>query len=105
MRLRKDLNDTNNDFSARSYTTFVDLVKDKSQLVYAGGANPVTDIGHSSMMNAKVNGFDFGILGKPDLGRRPKLTPLPDVFYIYPTGVGALLLLRRTHSCRPRRSR
>ncbi|CAE7015230.1 hypothetical protein CFE70_002635 [Pyrenophora teres f. teres 0-1] len=92
-RLRKDLDDTNNDFSARSYATFVDSVKDKSRLMYAGGANPVTDIGHSSMMNAKVNGFDFGILGKPDLGRRPKLTPLPGVFYIYPQEANGDLLL------------
>ena len=61
--------------------------------MYAGGLNPVTDVGHSSMMNAKVNGFDFGVLGKPDLGRRPKLAPLAGVFYIYPPEASGDLLL------------
>jgi len=92
-RLRADLDDVNNDFSARSYASFVAEVKDKSQLMYAGGLNPVTDVGHSSMMNAKVNGFDFGVLGKPDLGRRPKLAPLAGVFYIYPPEASGDLLL------------
>lgn len=92
-RLRHDLDDVNNDFSARSYATFVDSVEDKLQLMYAGGLNPVTDVGHSSMMNAKVNGFDFGVLGKPDLGRRPKLAPLAGVFYIYPPETSGDLLL------------
>ncbi|KAF2714270.1 hypothetical protein K504DRAFT_488467 [Pleomassaria siparia CBS 279.74] len=93
-RLRKDLDDVNNDFSSRSYATFVDSVEDKSRLMYAGGLNPVIDVGHSSMMNAKVNGFDYRILGKSDLGRRPKLAPLAGVFYIYPPeNTGDLLLL------------
>jgi hypothetical protein len=92
-RLRKDLDDTNNDFSARSYATFVNSVEDKQKLLYMGGVNPNTDIGHSSMMNAKVNGFDFGILGKPDLGRRPKLLPMSGLFYIYPPETSGDLLL------------
>ncbi|KAF2729910.1 hypothetical protein EJ04DRAFT_568196 [Polyplosphaeria fusca] len=92
-RLRFDLDDVNNDFSARSYASFVAGVQDKSQLLYAGGLNPVTDVGHSSMMNAKVNGFDFGVLGKPDLGRRPKLAPLAGVFYTYPPETSGDLLL------------
>ncbi|GME49754.1 hypothetical protein K505DRAFT_412935 [Neofusicoccum parvum] len=92
-RLRRDLDDVNNEFAVRSYASFVAGVKDKSQLLYAGGLNPVTDVGHSSMMNAKVNGFDFGVLGKPDLGRRPKLAPLAGVFYIYPPETSGDLLL------------
>ena len=83
-RLRKDLDDVNNDFSARSYATFVDSVDDKMQLLYSGGMNLQTDVGHSSMMNAKVNGFDYGILGKSDFGRRPHLPLTVNTFYIYP---------------------
>lgn len=92
-RLRFDLDDVNNDFAALSYVAFVNSVKDKSQLLYAGGLNPVTDVGHSSMMNAKVSSFDFGVLGKPDLVRRPKLAPLAGVFYIFPPEASGDLLL------------
>ena len=54
------------------------------QLMYSGGMNLQTDVGHSSMMNAKVNGFDYGILGKSDFGRRPHLGLTVNTFYIYP---------------------
>ncbi|KAL1642557.1 hypothetical protein SLS58_005325 [Diplodia intermedia] len=91
--LRRDLDEVNTEFCGRSYASFVAGVKDKTQLMYAGGLNPDYDVGHSSMMNAKVNGFDFGILGKPDLGRRPRLAPLSGVFYIYPPEASGDLLM------------
>ncbi|KAI4161929.1 MAG: hypothetical protein LQ342_004495 [Letrouitia transgressa] len=92
-RMRKSLNDANNDHSIRSYVTFLAGVKDKSTLAYGGVFNPSTDIGSSSMSTALVR-LDFGILREPELTRRPNLAPLPGCLYFYPPeGEGDLPVL------------
>jgi trichothecene 3-O-acetyltransferase len=91
-RMRKDLNDVNNDFSVRSYVTFLAGVPDKSTLAYGGPFNPDTDIGSSSM--AQLSALpNFGVLGAPELIRRPNLAPIPGCLYFYPPEGGDLPVL------------
>ncbi|KAI4224140.1 MAG: hypothetical protein L6R36_004896 [Xanthoria steineri] len=82
--MRRDLNEANNEFSIRSYVTFLASVRDKAQLAYGGIFNPALDIGSSSMASAGVGSLRFGILGEPELMRRPKLNPVPGCLYFYP---------------------
>lgn len=82
-RLRGALNEANTPFAIRSYATFLASVEDKATLAYAGIFNPATDIGSSSMSTAQVN-LSFGILGEPELCRRPRLAPVPGCLYFYP---------------------
>lgn len=81
--LRKNLNEANTEFSARSYATFLAGEKDKSKLAYGGPFNLSTDIGSSSMAQAALV-LNFGLLGQPDFIRRPNLMPIPGVLYFYP---------------------
>lgn len=82
-RMRKDLNEVNNEFCVRSYATFIAGVPDKTTLAYGGPFNRDTDIASSSMAQARMV-LDYGMLGVPELLRRPKLTPIPGTFYFYP---------------------
>lgn len=82
-RLRADLNASNSEWAVRSYATFVAGVPDKSTLVYGGGFDPVLDIGNSSMSQLDFTALDFGVLGKPAFLRRPDLTPVPGVMYVF----------------------
>ncbi|KAI3338230.1 transferase family-domain-containing protein [Ustulina deusta] len=82
-RMRADLNESNTEWSVRSYATFLAGVSDKSTLVYGGGFNPMLDIGNSSMAQLDFTGLDFGILGKPEFLRRPNLSPAPGVMYVF----------------------
>lgn len=82
-KMRKNLNDVNNEWSVRSYATFIAGVPDKMTLAYGGPFNRVTDIGSSSMAQAAVV-LKFGILGVPELIRRPNLAPIPGTLYFYP---------------------
>lgn len=82
-RLRRDLNDVNNEFSVRSYATFIANEPDKSRIMYGGLYNPETDIGSSAMPN--IDFFhSFGPLGKPRFARRPNLAPIPGCVYFMP---------------------
>ena len=81
--LRSDLNEANTPFAIRSYATFLGSVSEKATLAYAGVFNPATDIGSSSMSTAQVS-LSFGILGEPELCRRPRLAPVPGCLYFYP---------------------
>ncbi|KAI4235934.1 MAG: hypothetical protein L6R40_006302 [Gallowayella cf. fulva] len=83
-QMRKDLNEANTEHSVRSYATFLAGVKDKSTLAYGGVFNPALDIGSSSMATAAVGGLGFGVLGEPELMRRPRLAPVPGCLYFYP---------------------
>ncbi len=92
-KMRKNLNEVNNEFSVRSYATFIAGVPDKMTLAYGGPFNRETDIGSSSMAQAAVV-LKFGILGVPELIRRPNLAPIPGTLYFYPPeGTGDLNLL------------
>ena len=92
-KMRKNLNEVNNEHSVRSYATFIAGVPDKLTLAYGGPFNRMTDIGSSSMAQAAVV-LDFGILGVPELIRRPNLAPIPGTLYFYPPeGTGDLNLL------------
>ena len=82
-RLRKDLNDVNNEFSVRSYATFIANEPDKSRIMYGGLYNPDTDIGSSAVANADFF-HSFGPLGVPQFARRPNLAPIPGCLYFMP---------------------
>ncbi|KAL8716693.1 MAG: hypothetical protein Q9225_006001 [Loekoesia sp. 1 TL-2023] len=83
-QMRKNLNEANTEYSIRSYVTFLASVKDKGELAYGGIFNPSLDIGSSSMAAAGVGNLGFGILGEPELMRRPWLNPVPGCLYFYP---------------------
>ena len=82
-RMRKNLNEVNNEWSVRSYATFIAGIPDKMKLAYGGPFNRETDIGASSMAQAAVV-LNFGILGVPKVIRRPALAPIPGTLYFYP---------------------
>ena len=81
--LRRNLNEMNTEYTARSYATFLANEKDKTKLAYGGPFNLSTDIGSSSMAQAALV-LNFGLLGQPDFIRRPNLMPIPGVLYFYP---------------------
>jgi hypothetical protein len=82
-RMRKSLNEANNEHSVRSYATFLSGIKDKTKLAYGGPFNRTTDIASSSMAQAAVL-LEFGVLGIPTLVRRPNLAPIPGTLYFFP---------------------
>jgi trichothecene 3-O-acetyltransferase len=82
-RLRKDLNDVNNEFSVRSYATYIANEPDKSRVMYGGLYNPDTDIGSSALPGADVL-HSFGPIGMPQFARRPNLAPIPGCIYFMP---------------------
>lgn len=86
--MRRDLNEANNEYSIRSYVTFLASVRDKAELAYGGMFNPALDIGSSSMASAGVGSLQFGVLGEPELMRRPRLSPVPGCLYFYPPESG-----------------
>ncbi|CAD0085706.1 unnamed protein product [Aureobasidium vineae] len=81
--LRKDLDTTNNEYSVRSYATFIARQPDKTKLMYTGPFNRQTDIASSSMAQASLV-LKFGLLGMPEFIRRPNLFPIPGTLYFYP---------------------
>ncbi|THX95958.1 hypothetical protein D6D02_05931 [Aureobasidium pullulans] len=93
--LRKDLDATNNEYSVRSYATFIARHPDKSKLMYTGPFNRQTDIASSSMAQASLV-LKFGLLGMPEFIRRPNLFPIPGTLYFYPPDVSGDLNL---HVC------
>jgi hypothetical protein len=82
-KLRTALNDVNNDFSVRSYATYIANTPDKSQLIYGGLYNTDTDIGASTVPNADFF-HSFGRIGTPQFARRPNLAPIPGCVYFMP---------------------
>ncbi|KAL3426663.1 trichothecene 3-O-acetyltransferase [Phlyctema vagabunda] len=82
-RLRKDLNEVNTEHSVRSYATFLSKIKDKRDVTYSGPNNREIDIGSSSMAQAKLM-LKFGVLGIPDMIRRPTLGGINGALYFYP---------------------
>lgn len=91
-RLRKDLNDVNNEHSVRSYATYIANEPDKSQILYGGLFNPDTDVGASAVSHT---GFfvSFGPLGVPAFVRRPDLAPIPGCVYFMPPENNSLIVL------------
>ncbi|KAH0393085.1 hypothetical protein KCU89_g12782, partial [Aureobasidium melanogenum] len=60
-KLRKNLNDVNNEKSVRSYATYIASVPNKTTLAYTGPFNGALDISSSSMAQAALV-FKFGAL-------------------------------------------
>jgi hypothetical protein len=82
-KLRKNLNDVNNEHAVRSYATYIAGIPDKTTLAYTGPFNRALDISSSSMAQAALV-LKFGSLGYPEYIRRPNLTPIPGTLYFYP---------------------
>ena len=81
--LRKTVEGVNTAYSARSWATFIANEPDKSTIMFGGSFNPDTDIGLSSLVHTELHNAEFGILGKPDLVRRPDFLPLQSCVYIW----------------------
>lgn len=82
-QLREDLNAVNNEFSIRSYATYIANTPDKSLSMYGGLFNKDTDVGASSVANDDFF-HSFGLLGKPEFARRPNLAPIPGCIFFMP---------------------
>ncbi|KAH8429031.1 uncharacterized protein LDX57_006702 [Aspergillus melleus] len=80
--LRKSVLDITNEYSLRSYVTYIANEPDKANIAYGGGFDPKTDLSCSSIAHIRVP--VFGDLGKPDLLRRPTYRPLPCSAYTAP---------------------
>lgn len=83
-KLRKELNEANNEFSIRSYATYIANEPDKTQVMYGGLYNPDTDIGASAVANADFFHSFGSLLGAPQFARRPNLAPIPGCVYFMP---------------------
>jgi hypothetical protein len=83
LHLRRTAEKVNNAYAVRSWATFIDREPDKSKIMFGGAFNPDTDIGVSSLLHASVSDVDFGVLGKPDLVRRPEFLPLEGCVYLW----------------------
>ena len=81
--LRKTVKDVNNEYSVRSWVTFIANEPDKSTIMFGGSFNPDTDIGLSSLAHAELHSAEFGVLGKPELVRRPNFLPLESCVYLW----------------------
>lgn len=81
--LRKTVEGVNTAYSARSWATFIANEPDKSTIMFGGSFNPDTDIGLSSLVHAELHSAEFGILGKPELIRRPNFRPLESCVYLW----------------------
>ncbi|KAJ5910074.1 hypothetical protein N7504_004717 [Penicillium tannophilum] len=83
-RLRKSLNEVNNEHSVRSYATYIANQPDKTQVMYGGMYNPDTDIGASAVPNADFFHSFGSLIGVPQFARRPNLAPIPGCIYFMP---------------------
>ncbi|KAF2204960.1 hypothetical protein GQ43DRAFT_446384 [Delitschia confertaspora ATCC 74209] len=96
--MRQAVAAVNNEYAVRSWATFVAQEPDKSKIMFGGAFNPDTDIGVSSLIHGSVQDVEFGGLGKPELVRRPRFSPLTSCIYLWTqTGGGdvdALLCLK-----------
>jgi len=81
--LRQAVQKVNNEYSVRSWATFIADEPDKSRIMFGGTFNPATDVGLSSLIHAGVQDTSFGILGKPDLVRRPNFRQLESCVYLW----------------------
>ncbi|ERF72995.1 hypothetical protein EPUS_08852 [Endocarpon pusillum Z07020] len=81
--LRRTARDVNNEYSVRSWVTFIANEPDKSSIMFGGSFNPDTDIGLSSLAHVELYSAEFGILGKPELVRRPNFHPLESCVYFW----------------------
>lgn len=81
--MRRAAEKVNTEYSVRSWATFVAREPDKSKIMFGGSFDPEKDVGMSSLIHASVHGFEFGILGKPDLVRRPNFLPLESCIYLW----------------------
>lgn len=81
--LRKAVQAVNNVYSVRSWVTFIANEPDKSMIMFGGTFNSDTDIGLSSLAHVELHSVDFGILGRPELVRRPNFSPLESVVYFW----------------------
>lgn len=81
--LRWTVKSVNNEYSVRSWVTFIANEPDKSTIMFGGSFNPDTDMGLSSLVHAELHSAAFGILGKPELVRRPNFTPLESCVYFW----------------------
>lgn len=81
--MRKAVQKVNTEYSVRSWATFIAKEPDKSRIMFGGAFNPETDVGLSSLIHAGVQDTSFGMLGKPDLVRRPNFRPLESCVYLW----------------------
>ena len=81
--LRKTVKEVNTEYSARSWVTFIANEPDKSTIMFGGAFNPDTDIGLSSLAHVELHSAEFGVLGKPELVRRPNFLPLESCVYLW----------------------
>ncbi|KAM0186521.1 hypothetical protein ACHAPI_011650 [Fusarium lateritium] len=78
LKLRQALDAVNNEWTVRSYATFIAREPDKSLLLYGGKTNPNTDLGATSALAGEDGSpKSFGpLLGPSCFLRRPRTTPI-----------------------------
>ena len=81
--MRREVEKVNNEYSVRSWATFIHREPDKSKIMFGGSFDPEKDIGLSSLIHASVNDVEFGQWGRPDFVRRPNFLPLESCVYLW----------------------
>ena len=80
--LRRSLDEASNEYEIRSFATLLSDTKDRRTIAFSGAFDPELDVGNSSGLSMKWR-YDFGSLGVPDFGNRPRFTPIPSTVYIW----------------------
>ena len=81
--LRQKMLAANDEYSVRSWVSFIAGEKDKSRIMFGGKFDPENDVGASSLVHAELHSVEFGVLGRPQLVRRPNFKPLQSCVYFW----------------------
>lgn len=86
--MKRDVNDVNTEYTMRSFVTLIANTRDKSSISYGATFNPDQDLGMSSFAHWGTYGLDFGLLGVPELVRRPNFQPpIESDIYLMPSTI------------------
>ncbi|KAF9895180.1 hypothetical protein FE257_000082 [Aspergillus nanangensis] len=93
--LRRQVQEMSNEYALRSYTTFIANEPDKSKIAYGGAFDFTNDMAISSMAHVQLP--HFGVLGAPDMLRKPIHGPQPCSTYVSAGANGGLEMLMCLH--------
>ncbi len=86
--MRKNLKNDVNEYAVRSFVTLLAHTPDKTTIMYGGDMNKDTDVGFTSIAQSNMYSVNFGILGKPELLRRPHFIPKTTTVILLPKTEG-----------------
>jgi hypothetical protein len=86
--MRKNLKNDVTEYSVRSFVTLLANTPDKTTIMYGGDMDRELDVGFTSIAQSDMYSVGFGVLGKPQLLRRPHFIPKTTTVYLLPKTEG-----------------